>query len=471
MWIAAVAGVVYAALGQRAFHGVDVHEFLQRLGRGDTEHRYHFLYLPIAHAFVRALPDLSVFEAARLASAACAAVGVGLHHAAARALGLARGAAGLLAALCAAAPAVVFFATVVEVHGVFFLFVGGAWWCVARAVARPSAARVAAVGLCSGLAGSVHATGHLLLPLAAAVWWGAGGHRRWSWSSTAACWAGAAVAHATEVLLLSALLQPAAGGDAPLQGQAAMLVDSLTLGGPAQYGAIVVHEWLLAYAPVSLWFLLGFAERSWRVLAAVVLGSVLFYLGVLSVLLIHFGTVERGAYTMPLLWPAALIVARLAVGWRGWAAVVLAAALAVALVVGHDRPGHPDRYAVDLMAAVAPERPVVVFGDVEEGRAVMRVDAGVAWVNAAEFAQAVRRTFAPAGEDAAYGALCGYFDGLLRTASASGNVYLFTDSALRALSDEAMGFVGRWAREHLAALDRTALQRGEFRGTAVRLRE
>ena len=135
MAIAASALAVYALLGQSRFYLFDAETFYMLVARGELSHPNHPLYLPICAGVAQVLGvfGISLFDAMTFASALGSAIFVFAAHRASACLGLDRASAAGAALLCATVPSVVFFATVVEVHGPFLAFAGAALWQAARA--------------------------------------------------------------------------------------------------------------------------------------------------------------------------------------------------------------------------------------------------------------------------------------------------------------------------------------------------
>jgi len=179
LWIDSVClgGAVFllaCCLRQRKFHGLDAQYYIGLVRDHSSEFYVHRLYVPLMHLWHGTLAPLGASPFQSLALACALGVGVGalcLHRAALR-LGFDRVAALLLAALAVLAPAVVFFGTVVEIHGVFFGFAALAVWQWTRALATGSWPGFALLGIATAFAAAVHTTGHLLLWLFALSTWG-----------------------------------------------------------------------------------------------------------------------------------------------------------------------------------------------------------------------------------------------------------------------------------------------------------
>ena len=126
--------VLYVALGQNAYHGLDAFSYLDMVSRGELHNELNILYQPTAYAFAKlcAAFGLPLYEAMRLLSAIAAALGVFCAHRAALQLGLAPAHAMAAALGCGLCPAVLHAATVVEVDAILFACSALAWMPFAR---------------------------------------------------------------------------------------------------------------------------------------------------------------------------------------------------------------------------------------------------------------------------------------------------------------------------------------------------
>src|SRR5690606_18081907 len=163
--VASAAAVLYLLLLQDRFYGADGHVLLQMAVRGADVHERHLLYLPAARAALALLAPLGVtpFRALEVLSAVATALGVFVLHRTAARCGHPRAAAAVAAVGCAVLPVTLFFATTIEVHGLFFLPAALAWYAAARCAARPVAWTGCALGAACALAGCTHASGHAML--------------------------------------------------------------------------------------------------------------------------------------------------------------------------------------------------------------------------------------------------------------------------------------------------------------------
>lgn len=340
------------ALGQDSFYRNDGRHILKMLMSGLLAHPNHVLYVPAvrgAHALAEGLWP-SLYAAALAVSQVGTALGVGLMHRAALRLGLGRGAALAAAALVATAPAVVFFATVVELHGFFMLFVGLAALAGAHFAAAPGWRTAIPLGLATALAVGAHATGHLLpfalLPLAFGR-----GQRPYAGSAVALL-THAAAALAMPLCLRAAGL-PVQGGAAPGFLLAMMEMQGLAV---SALPMLVWRDWLVPFAPVSV--LAWFALRGARVETLGLVVALGAYLG--ATLLLLGDATEHGAYVLPLAWPAAVLTVRALRPWALGLALLVGLGLGVRWVAGHDQP-EPSRAFAAAARTLASAQPAMFF--------------------------------------------------------------------------------------------------------------
>lgn len=363
---------LYVALAQGTFYKVDGQALIELSSNGWVHHPYHHFYLGELWLLRSACEPLGlgIYRTACLLSALGTATGVLLIHGATRVLGLARPTCNLTALAFGLSPGVMFYATIVEVHGPFLPFAGGAAlalaWCGKTLQWR--AAVVA--GLSLTLAYLAHPSGALMGALLPSLAWSAAdgalpGPRLVRWRALAISCAVAAASALAAIAVLPAVLQRLAG----------LLVDPLaTAGGWQNFGTgrlvdplltlrTLSLEWVLPALPMSLVALAGLLRRRTRT-GAVLLGlGVLPY--VLSAQLMLAGYTERGAYLLPALWPTALVALSLLTGQRKLVMVMLglAAGLGIGQVKEHDHPERARAFA-EGVAQIARGAPVfLVTGD------------------------------------------------------------------------------------------------------------
>jgi hypothetical protein len=321
-----------------------------------TEFERHVLYLPTVgalHAVLRPL-DVSLYQAALLASQLGAGVSVALIHLAARAYGFGRQAAWFITAAWAACPAILFFATVVELHGPFLTPVALAWLAGAALLRRPGVTAAVALGLATTLATAMHSSGALLpVPVLGAVVLDA-----WPARSPAALrrrlWL-AALAGVIHVVLVLACT----GGSQQFRFVHSMAPVSAAIEGHLL--AVLVWEWLWPFVPFSIAFGVGVCRASWRRLTLVVVLALPLYLAPTYMILGVWR--EFGAYSIPLLFPAAAITVAILPWPLSVGAVAAAMLVATAHVIDHDRPERPHRYAAGVRAIAAGAPVHLLAGD------------------------------------------------------------------------------------------------------------
>lgn len=464
---------LYVLLAQEAFHGLDVHVHIFFLTQGQLEHPLHLLYMKIvgtAWPLLRGL-GMSPHHALRLLSALGTAVGVCFSHRAAALVGASRGRALMVAGLAAVVPATVFFATVAEIHGVFAAFAGAAWWAWAAVIQRASVRHGLVMGVATGIAASVHATGHLLLPLFAGLvlaWWlapGAGSVREGApapggqspWSALVA----AAAAHFAIAVVLAVALQPHRLR-APFEGQLAYLLHTALDRHTSFWvsaGKVAVHEWLLALFPLSVLTFAGIWRRGLRPMVVAVAGGLVLYLAASWALLDDLD--ERGAYLLPLAFPMALLTS-----WALPPAATLlagAAALGVAFaqVEAHD---HVDQAGwVAGFEAVVEDQPVaLICRDVAEQEAITRVQPDIPFVR-------VDSLLAGAEDPSGYARFCEVFDAMVAQFQKGGRGVLITRPAYELMLETGKPLLVRFLREHLPAHHRVEqVSRGGFAALRIK---
>ena len=360
---ALLALLVYVALGQHTFYKVDGHLYLGYVLNGERSYPRHFLYLPMVE-WLRAATaplGLTLYESARLLSALGTAVGVGIFHLASRRLGLSLAEARWTTLLCATSAPIVFFATIVEVHGSFVAFAALSALAAAHLAARPTPLRAVVFGASAALAFCAHSTGALLpavyLPLLLVD--GEDAPRRFR----RALLPGAIVAVTALVGVLASPSAAAAIGvkfDLGHSGDFATDRAGVNVGALWRWRDTLRHEWLLPFLPMSFLTPILLLRRAARARAAWLLVAAGLYLVV--AIMILGGEDERGAYLLPFVWPLALLVLRCLPHWR---AVVLATqlALGVLAVRAHDDPAPPRAFAAGVEAAAAGAPIALLVGD------------------------------------------------------------------------------------------------------------
>jgi hypothetical protein len=362
VFVAALCG--YLLLHQDTMYSVDAHTLLMDARHGVPIHRNHFAYLPLL-ALCREVVSLwhgTIYQAGILLSAAGTALGVTFMHAANLRLGLPRSQAAIATALSATAPAIVFFATIVELHGEHLGLCGPAFLATAAFADRPVLRRGILLGLATGLGFAGHATGAVLpaiaIPCAFVLAW-----ERPPRAALRAIAGGlglAAVVHGMIVLLLPLLLRLLTGQGAGAAETAAWLAHPPT---PAALAYVAWHDWLRPYCPLAPLCLLALFVRRSRLLATATLAAAACYVAITAMLLGEAS--ERGAYLVPLAWPMGVVAVR-ALPPR-WLVPLL---LAGALLSLHDVKYHDTRphraFADGYHEAIGSRRAFVITGTYDE---------------------------------------------------------------------------------------------------------
>lgn len=238
------------------WHGLDAYSFLSHLERGVHQNPRHPLYLPLAGLVVDALRPfgVSVVRAAAFASSLGAGLGALFFHRACCAFGMERSTAALTASTAVSCFGVLYYGSMVEIHAVFLLPAGVAWWMFARYLAIPSWNRALLLGLATGVATATHATGHLLLLtfalFALARMRDVASLRRMLPHAIAI-----ALPHAFVVWMAKRLVLPdeVLADPNPEAGAASYFAFLRSLGTDwSQFPRIVWHEWIVPLCPISV---------------------------------------------------------------------------------------------------------------------------------------------------------------------------------------------------------------------------
>ncbi len=358
--------LAYGLLRHEAFYHLDARLHIAFAERGTLLVPRHILYIPILAGLHHLLAPFAVgwFAVASWLSVAGMALGVALlHRAAARCLG--RADAWLAAVLIATTPAVMFFASVAELHGPFMPVVGLATLALVRVRHHPTRARALLLGAAIGASYFLHATGALLaiaLPLLHGALAGPAPPRaRWRQALWCAAWSAAPVgALVLGVPLALAQAWPSFGA---LQPATVLIGDLATLAGRlATTPRALAREWVLACVPLSVAWLAALRHARLRPLLAALVGLLAVYGAVSALLLVEVES-EWGAYFLPLLWPAAILTVRSVP--RPVTLALAAAGLAIGTVVTlrSDRPGPGRAFAAGVHAARDGQPALLVIGD------------------------------------------------------------------------------------------------------------
>lgn len=341
--VGALATIVYLLLPRAEPHQFDVYWMLPKLLAGELDCPRHPLGLHLADLMGRWLPGSTLH--ARLQAGCGVAAGLGVAFATFALVVWCgerrRGALGGL--LFASLPAVVHHATVFELHALslpfFTAVVAGAILLVRRMPeGAGSLAPVVALAVLAAVASSAHATGHVhVLWVGAFVGFEARARgRRWG----ALVWTAglAAVVYCAGVVSIAWAVLPA-GAESPMRAQAEFVGGYV--GTCSGWIDVVVWEWLVPFAPVSVAMLAGARTRAaWRLTGPMLLAlAPLLFLCQRMLVLPEVGYVlgETGAYQLPLGLGACLLVAA-----RHKAPALLAMVVVAGVIATWDR-ARPDK--------------------------------------------------------------------------------------------------------------------------------
>ena len=296
---------LYAVFARETLHPPDAARWIQQAHAHDLNEHHHFLYNRIACAAAAgaATFGISAFAALRALSVIGGALAVAFAHRAFLRFGLAAPRAAVAALLVGTCPALVYYATTVEIHAPHLASAALAFWSLAAAV-DSRAGKVsfllgaARTGLVTGLSATIHSTGHLLvfvvvLPLL---------RRR------------------DRPLAIAALL----GAHALVSSLVAMLFDEGVVAAQAGYlstflcdppsVAAVAHslwgEWLAALAPIA-WVGVLACVRGPAAVEARWLHLAFVPYFVTTVALLRGVVLDHGSYLLPLAVPLGWLSARL----------------------------------------------------------------------------------------------------------------------------------------------------------------
>jgi hypothetical protein len=426
--VAVVAFVVACALQQHTFYKGDGHVYLLGIVEGQLQHPHHMLFKALVSwtHWLGAPLGVSLYEAAVLLSALGTGIGVGCACLASRGLGRSRRHAVAVAVLMLSVPAVLFFATVVELHGIFLGFCGPALLATAALARRPTLWRGVGFGAALALAYLGHASAALLpavlLPLALCYPAGGGGVTRVR--ALLAPTLAAAVLFGGFLVALPWLGRVTGLGADTESAAAYVARDALAFAADVgRWPVTLWHEWVLPYAPLNLvalwacWRGTSRAPARWLHLALVP-----YYL--VCVLLLP--SAEHGAYLTVFAWPLALIAVR---ECRSWSVVVVAAAGfagGVGWIARHDQPELARAFGDGVRAAADGRGVFLLLGDDAEAKAslIALPDVDVLLV-----------LHAGAVPAEVLGGVMDRLDAELRTRWRNGDVVLLTEGAVRRLGD------------------------------------
>lgn len=379
--LALLAALVYVLLGQRTFYREDGYQLIHHmLSKGQLYHDIHPLYLPALQLaqVLLSWTGRGAHGIGTLLSAISVAGALFFLGLTARRAIPGRSRELLFLGLVAFCPAVAFFATVVEFHGFFFLFVGLAF-LAAEGLIQSQCKRVAVgsailLGLATALGTAAHATGQLLVPL---LWaWVVG--RRGSFAP----WRALLLFTGIHVLvyfggLALVLAVLGIGGQSQAAGSLGHLQRWLGQGlvtATARFPGQLWWEIVFPYLPLSLLPLLLIlpGERRARPSRLQVLAVLTMFLPYLLLVVLTLADEftgeaiwERGAYLLPLAPPAAWALARARLPLSWLTCLLLGGViLSVAQIRQHDE--RPGRALAQEVRAITDGQPILAFvGPVE----------------------------------------------------------------------------------------------------------
>ena len=374
--IAAVALLIYLALGQDAFYKIDGQVTLERVARAWIGHGSHLM----ADAWVRVFRDLvapfdwTLYESVVAFSAASTAASLVPFHLAARRI-CARGEAAIATLFFAVAPAVVFYASVVEFHGPFMAFASLAFLAATLLGSAMSTRTIVIMSIVCGLLSSfaqlAHSSG-AILPAVLVPWTILVARNRQPRPPTLILVLGLATAVVLHWAMLRGwptllraieVLEPKPEGRSALAGQDYLVAHLDTLDwGQARFAWVtLVYEWFWPFAAASV---LAFVRPTLAWGRSILVVALLPYLGIAFLLMRHEN--EFGAYVMPCAWLACILAARAVQARTALLACVVAFLAAVSGVLVHDRDALAERYGSEFAALEAEAPAFVISGNEDE---------------------------------------------------------------------------------------------------------
>ena len=458
------AAALYLSLGQGALYG-DGPGILLELNEGRVfENTAHYLHGPLVVGTLLLLNPLgfSLYQAALVCSALGTAVGVLCVYLASRKLLGDWRPAAWIAAMVATCPGVVFYATVVELHGPFFAFCGLVALALTNLALRPTMGNAVVLGVSTAVASLAHATGHLLpvvaLVLCPVLSCGRGTSveaRRWLMLTGVVC-----LVHLTLAVSVLGLLRLMGLGGASVGFAAGHLLQNVSV----YWHRLVscpktfLYEWLLPFFPVSIACVVAVAVAdagARRLLAGLYL-LVAFY--VLPTAILVDGN-EFGAYFLPFAWPAAILATRMFSPQWLLLFTVLGLCMAVPRLQARETI-HDTRRAVAAIAELQPAENVFLL-------AVTRADLELYFVGMPD-ADFVYLAVLAQHDESEVRASLPVLDQLLGHAMASGQIVLLTEAGRELLLSAEAAAVSPAAAivaAHLMAAYRpVAVRRAGFRG-------
>ncbi len=382
--IAALLFAVYSFLALDIFYGDG--SFIQT-GRatGALLHDNHLLnYAVFALGQLVARPfTTDLFGELSVATRLCMVLGVVIAHRTLASLGCTAAQRVLGTLLIGGTGTVFFYATAIERQAPFFPFVALAFHALVRTGRAPTVPRGLLLGMATGVATLVHATGHLLYCIVVPWLVLACERERFGFFAALRALAAAACLHAAITLAAAALAQLALGSN-PMASQAGLVAGfarfEIAHLWPGLWG-----EWLLPFLPGSV---LGFLCLAWartRRLGLAFVAAFVPYQTFSLLILADFD--ERGAYNLPLVLPLAVGLVRLLP--PRLLAVVATLTIATGVTLNREyaatMPSPPSRAQVEEVTAHG--KAVVAFLGPWSMRPILRHMPGIATLDVAELAR------------------------------------------------------------------------------------
>lgn len=376
LWFAGALGL-YLLLGEPAFYKTDGPDIVRLLDEhlqtgAPLAHPWHCGYLPALLGFRRLLALVGLapgyLQLGVWFSALGVAVGVAGLRAGARLLGLPAPVARLATAALMLSPGSLLFGTVVEFHGPLLGMVGLCFWWVCGLVVQPRLWRAVVLGGLCHLAFLIDGQA-LFLPLWLAGFWLARRVPLRQGLRELVVPAVVLLVHAGLFLLLPRLFPAQYGFWADLT---AGMREEGSIGRPQSLDYaphIFWHEWLAPLLPLSLLVFTAPLQRALRgEFVAFAVGSAPFFY--LSVRQLVFEP-EHGAYLLPMVLPAALLVAQAAgprLQRRLWPLLLVGLLpwLAEARPPLQEAAAQDAAFAAAVAQAVGAQKPLVLVGSARE---------------------------------------------------------------------------------------------------------
>lgn len=305
----------------------------------------------------------SLYDAGMALSIVGGSIGCALMHRATTVLGASRADACLVGILVGCTPAVMFFSTVVELHGPFFGFVGLSMLAFAHWLREPTAGAGALTGCATAAAYFAHATGAVLpgVLLLFALAWPAflGRIDRKRIVATSSLLVGV---HASLLIGLSAALR--ALGLAVDPGHAGSYLLEYAQRNAKDFhrlGTTFRVEWLVPYLPLSILWLLGLRSPCTRKMVGAFAICLTGYLLFTFFLLGDYP--EYGAYLLPLAWPAALLTVSSLPRWLVCSAVIVGLSTGLHMIAQYDVPERGEEYAAGFRHLFEEQKCLLLVGD------------------------------------------------------------------------------------------------------------